>query len=53
MHREIKCKQDKDNGKEGRMSSLGGDSKPLCYLSHMAFITILNVGGKRNCLTQL
>lgn len=49
---EIKCKQDEDKGKEGRMSSVG-DSNLLCHLLYMAFITTTNVGGKKkNSLTQ-
>lgn len=43
---EIKCKQDEDKGKEGRMSSVG-DSNLLCHLLYMAFITTTNVGGKK------
>lgn len=44
---EIKCKQDEDKGKEGRMSSVGGDSNPLCCLPYMPFITATNVGEKQ------
>lgn len=47
MLNEIKCKQDEDQGKEGRMSSVGGDSNPLCCLPYMAFITATNVGEKQ------
>lgn len=35
---EIKCKQDGDKGKEGRISFVV-DSNLLCYLLYMAFIT--------------
>ena len=44
---EIKCKQNEDKGEEGRMSSVGGDSNPLCCLPYMAFITATNVGEKQ------
>lgn len=47
MLNEIKRKQDKDNGNEGRVSSVGGDSTPLCCLPYMAFITALNVWEKQ------
>ena len=52
MRNQIKCKQDEDKGKEGRMSSPGGDSNLLCCLPYMAFIIATNVGGKTNCPTQ-
>lgn len=48
---EIKCKQEEDKEKEGRMSTLGGDRNLLCCLSYMAFITATNVRVKTNCLT--
>lgn len=44
---EIKCKQDEDKGKEGRMPSVGGDSNKLCCLPNMAFITATIVGEKQ------
>lgn len=47
MLKEIKCKQDEDKGKEGRMSSVGGDSNPLCCLPYMAFTTASNVEEKQ------
>lgn len=49
----LKCTMKLNVNKTRTTSSLGGDSKAQCSLPHMAFITILNVGGKRNCLTQL
>lgn len=36
MLNEIKCKHDEDKGKEGRMSSVEGDSNLLCCLPYMA-----------------
>lgn len=47
MQNEIKCKQDEDKGKEGRMSSAGGDSNPLRCLPYTAFIKAINVGEKQ------
>lgn len=47
---EIKCKQDEDKGKEGSVSSVGGDSNPPRCLPYMASLQPQMFGEKNKLL---